>query len=476
MRRKILSSLAVLAIALLAVVPYARVGATAFLAGYTYQKSMTAVGVASTLTNYPRMIHVHKGTGTDNVTDMFLSNNAASWTSTVPNDLRFTQGDGTTQLPYWVEGNTSNTTDAYVWVNLNSIAASNNTTFYAYTGKASDATSSNGTTTFTFFDDFSGTLSTNWNTTGSTSVTGGILDLDGSSNTYVYSKTSWGDNTSVRALVKSVNANTGSHNEDMRYEIYATGYGYRAYWDYAGGTYPNTTFNYNGTIYYSTMLGWTASVYHTQEIMRDSTTSVKYQVDNANTVTMTSGLSTSNKAIIFQANDNSPHTSHVYVDWALIRSYVGTEPTWGTWGSWTQQTPSLANTPTIKAFGIIVGGNTYYAVGFAPSNPVSDNECTFHITNDGAIAIDISVSETNPTGGVGATLVTGAPGSNQLRDTIYYSGQNPASGVTANTTAQSWKSNLAASATLYWDFKREFGTTTDGVAKTSTITFVATAH
>jgi hypothetical protein len=137
---------------------------------------------------------------------------------------------------------------------------------------------------------------------------------------------------------------------------------------------------------------------------------------------------------------------------------------------------SLTNAPDSKAFGVVAAGTTYYAKGSAPSNPISDGECTFTITNDSAGAEDIDIKGSNFTGGVGWTLA-GSTGENQVKITAYYSGQNPASGIVLTTSDQEFYDGLAGSATIKWDFKMETPTSfTDGVQKTGTITLTAVAE
>jgi len=78
-------------------------------------------------------------------------------------DLRFTNSSGT-PLDYWLERKTDSTS-ATVWVEIDSLAASGDTTIYMYYGNAGVSTASSGDNTFLFFDDFSGgSLDTNkWN-------------------------------------------------------------------------------------------------------------------------------------------------------------------------------------------------------------------------------------------------------------------------------------------------------------------------
>jgi hypothetical protein len=69
-------------------------------------------------------------------------------------DLRFTAGDGITQLNYWIESYTASSS-AIVWVKIPSIQTTG-ATAYMYYGTGS-STTSNGANTFIFFDDFTGT-------------------------------------------------------------------------------------------------------------------------------------------------------------------------------------------------------------------------------------------------------------------------------------------------------------------------------
>ena len=77
------------------------------------------------------------------------------------NDLIFTDNDGTTVLPYWIEsisGVSPNQT-AKVWVKVADDLGSNQSIYVYYNNPLAIVSSSNGTNTFDFFDDFSGDLS-----------------------------------------------------------------------------------------------------------------------------------------------------------------------------------------------------------------------------------------------------------------------------------------------------------------------------
>jgi hypothetical protein len=68
-------------------------------------------------------------------------------------DLRFTKMDGVTPLDFWLDRYTAST-EAVVWVEVPSVAASAYTDIFAYFGNASSTSSSSAATTFSFSDDF----------------------------------------------------------------------------------------------------------------------------------------------------------------------------------------------------------------------------------------------------------------------------------------------------------------------------------
>jgi hypothetical protein len=175
----------------------------------------------------------------------------------------------------------------------------------------------------------------------------------------------------------------------------------------------------------------------------------------------------------------------------------GTYATWrknGTWPPSTISTPTnastayqfsiyctctagggadISNAPTTKDFGVVKPLTTYYAYGSAPSNPVTDGQCTFTITNNSASSVNIAMSCSNATGGNTWTLVTGTPAGDQFKVTAYYSGENPASGLVLTNSDQAFVT-IAGSGTKKWDFSELLGGTTntfsDSTQKTYTIT------
>ncbi len=68
-------------------------------------------------------------------------------------DLRFTDSDGVTQVPFWVEKYTAST-DAIVWILVPSLPASGQSELQMYYGSSTASSISSGSTVFTAFDDY----------------------------------------------------------------------------------------------------------------------------------------------------------------------------------------------------------------------------------------------------------------------------------------------------------------------------------
>jgi len=67
-------------------------------------------------------------------------------------DLRFTDADKITEIPYWIESGI-NTPSTVIWVKVPSLPVGNHT-IYVYYGNPAATRGSNGSATFEFFDDF----------------------------------------------------------------------------------------------------------------------------------------------------------------------------------------------------------------------------------------------------------------------------------------------------------------------------------
>ena len=135
----------------------------------------------------------------------------------------------------------------------------------------------------------------------------------------------------------------------------------------------------------------------------------------------------------------------------------------------------ISNLPTSKNFGLVAENSSYWSFGTAPTWPLDNTECYFTVTNNGSGAVNISIKATNFSGGVGWTLVTGVPGQNEARLTVWEDGDGEGDGIYLTTTDAAFISNLAASSSQEWELRLETGTFTDGVGKSSTVTLTATS-
>jgi hypothetical protein len=150
------------------------------LVGWDYRKRITITGAAGAGANYPVKLKVGESSGATGY-NFHVEGHSLLFPSdqNISGDLRFTVDDGTTLLDFWVEsvsGTTPNRT-AIVWVEVSASLETNQDIYCYYAGTTTNV--SNGVNTFTFFDDFSGTL-TNWTiVSGSHSVSGGVLTSTG---------------------------------------------------------------------------------------------------------------------------------------------------------------------------------------------------------------------------------------------------------------------------------------------------------
>lgn len=120
----------------------------AWLSGYTYRKQVNLAGQSGAGTLYQINLSIGDSAGGD----FYLEGHCQDF----PNDIRFTDDDGNTELDYWIEDTTAD--PIKVWVEVADDLGSDQS-IYVYYGKLGDSTTSDGSETFIFFDDFEdGTL------------------------------------------------------------------------------------------------------------------------------------------------------------------------------------------------------------------------------------------------------------------------------------------------------------------------------
>ena len=139
-------------------------------AGWLRRKSITVSRASGAISGYQMKILVGQSAGSSG-----YAVHAEGLCLLSFSDIRFTSGDGITQLPYYIEsvtGATPNQT-AVVWVKFDSIGTAD-TTFYMYYDNASASAASSGST-FAALDDVEhgsngDTLTTPWSTASGTAT------------------------------------------------------------------------------------------------------------------------------------------------------------------------------------------------------------------------------------------------------------------------------------------------------------------
>jgi hypothetical protein len=108
--------------------------------------------------------------------DFSLANNDGS-------DIRFSEDNGNTTIPYRLESWDNSGQTATVWIKISGISANDSKTIRMYYGNTNAASESNGDNVFEFFDDFEGSsLDTNkWGDSNGVSLSGGICKIQGDS-------------------------------------------------------------------------------------------------------------------------------------------------------------------------------------------------------------------------------------------------------------------------------------------------------
>jgi predicted esterase len=258
-------------------------------------------------------------------------------------DLRFTDSNKATLLPYWIES--YNASAAIVWVKVPSIQASGAKTIYMYYGNPSAVSAGNGTATFDFFDDFNdGIVDTSkWVTSGTVRETSGYLQVGSYSgsiarqNTALYPLFSRPYMFRSRSLVSTtfwVYAYVGFANSGLTRFALAP-HSYRSYYTYNGSTgqYTTNTAGLRSFAIYDIV--WTTS-------------SVKYYQNSVLRATHTNSPSVTMGAYL-----GANSTAYVRCDWILAHKYASADPSIATGQEEGQVLPvQVSLTTTVSGNGV----------------------------------------------------------------------------------------------------------------------------
>ena len=319
----------------------------AWLSGYGFRQKVPLKRTDGAVSDYQMKLTVNKTTGNSSGAVVYLKGHALSWTGTVPNDIRFTKADGTSELDYWIESSDANT--ATVWIEFDSIGTTD-TDFYIYYDKSGDTTTSNGDNTFLFFDDFPGdSLDTDkWEgDTAYASIADSIL-------TYESTSTDW----------RQLHGKTGiSKSAAWRGKVKYRYTGTPSSWGGDAGFRKKIDLDYLG--FYDSSVASKALRSHVKDgawnkwadqtqFVRDAyaiwdilwkTDNARYFVDGVecDDSPVTTDVPAVDMSAFFGSFDNP-----IYADWVLLRNWADPEPTWETWGS--EETAAAG-----RSWGCIIG-------------------------------------------------------------------------------------------------------------------------
>lgn len=295
---------------------------------WLYRKESTVTNTGAELTDYQLKFTVNRDTGVDSGYTVYVGTKCQD----DYDDIRFVASDDTTVLDYWIESSSSAT--ATIWVQVNTIPTGD-TSVYLYYGSAGASAVSDGDATFPFFDDFPGSSldADKWDVVGAGgTVSGSIFTAIPNSESYagVSTKSTWGANYALRARLKSEHYGVVSQTETFGFDP--------TQYNRAGAIFCNPSSSIAAKYVTSdashdnflSMSGWSAGTYYILDIVRNGTTSVIFQVDDANTVTSSSYISSSSKSVFIES---CVVGGKLYCDWVFVRKYAATEPTVSAWGS-----------------------------------------------------------------------------------------------------------------------------------------------
>lgn len=298
------------------------------MGAWEYRKEITINNTGSNLTNYQMMFTVNRSSGTDSGSTVYLNGKCQE----DYDDIRFTTSDGNTLCDYWIESSSS--TVAQIWVEIPSIVNSTaygSTKVYLYYRNAGASAVSNGYNTFIFFDDFTGSSldGAKWTQSGGTlTVSDSVMNLSSTGSLgRVISVSTFSDPVIFRSKVKPKYIG-GTYTIFQR--LFDAG-SRRITCTYAdAGSYPSKYRVRDSAEYTANILGDTADTWHIQEVRWIASNSVKFYVNDANYVTITSNVPTVDMSLDLGAEGSS---ANICCDWIFTREYTATEPTVSAWGS-----------------------------------------------------------------------------------------------------------------------------------------------
>lgn len=245
-------------------------------------------------------------------------------------DIRFSDG-ACNNLHYWIDSNL-NTTTTVIWVKVNSLAASGNTTIYMYYGNPCAAAAQNGDSTFIQFDDFNGTTldMSKWEKYGDTAVvSGGRLRINGNISLMLRDSL----NIQFRSEIKVTNLQGNAMDLMQVNSTYRNYQGYTQFHNTLGNTRtygPNQTLLTGLPLFYCCNAGFVAQANFTPNevwgVTWIATGSQEYNIGGG-IVTHNNGTYTRGTWLKTALAHVNPNPAYFFeIDWIRNRKYAPTEP------------------------------------------------------------------------------------------------------------------------------------------------------
>ncbi|MDD5048926.1 MAG: DUF2341 domain-containing protein, partial [Methanoregulaceae archaeon] len=322
---------ACIAVLLLLVVPVS----ADWLDGWDARKSHVINNTGDALSDYQIKLIVHRSDGSDSGDDVYIG---SSGCESDYDDIRFTKSDGTTFLDYWIEE--SDSSDATIWVEVDTIAASGNTTIYLYYGNAGASAVSSGDDTFLFFDNVANAIGTEYGTVGGTWTTeddgghtvrkrtNGGASVFGSDNTAgACTSDDIDDAFIVHSQVKQTDSGSVSWTGIMFRFVDST-HRYFAAIQNDGYCYLFEGGSIQIGSYYG---GYDNNAFHEMMISVNGT-AIKVYMDGTLRIDVSDNSFSTGKLGLLCYADGGAEVSNKYYN-TFVRKYAATEPTHGAWGS-----------------------------------------------------------------------------------------------------------------------------------------------
>jgi hypothetical protein len=271
-------------------------------------------------------------------------------------DMRFTQSDGTTAIPYWIESGCG-TNATVVWIKAD--VASPSTTVYMYYGNSAVSSISNGNNVFDFFDDFSGDLSKWAGDTSAFSVVGGELNNTPTSTAKVIYA-----NTSLTGEIIDANIKTTNASTDLQFGLgYRIDSSNRAYFCRRNTAQWGIRGWGDGAVYYSNYPAngsaqWTSGTYGIDSVIVGTTVANSVHKFNGTSVPNVANFNVDINPGISIYSNGSGTPGVQYVDWVRTRQYTVSEPT-------SSAGAEDANTSPVVSYFAVTGTSSSQAAGGA---------------------------------------------------------------------------------------------------------------